>query len=92
MQHYKIQTDSFKTLHKQATIVFHGDRKTALSSGTQTAFCATLKHFGPLSFCGHISFIMKLKKITAIFVFPPPPPNLVHNRRWVYFSVNPQTI
>lgn len=49
IHHFKVQNDSFKTAHQQATIVFHDDRKTALSSGIQIAFCATLKHYGPLS-------------------------------------------
>lgn len=50
IHHYKVQNDSFKTAHQQATIVFHDDRKTSLSSGIQTAFCATRKHYGPLSY------------------------------------------
>jgi hypothetical protein len=89
IQHYKVQNGSSKTAHHQAIIVFHDDLKTALSSGIQIAFCATLKHYGPFSDILQPRFFYnETGKCNCVFCAPPPPALCIIGAGFI-LSVNP---
>jgi len=90
-QHSKVQNDSFKTAHQQATTVFHDDRKTALNSGIQIALCATLKHYGPLSDILQPHFFYnEIGKYNCVFLCYSPALCIIG--AGFIFTVNPQNI